>query len=433
MPPVNTYLQGAVGTGDRVANIHDESWSPTVTTALPYNQFPMTTIMDAMAKGSGTIDSRYHHWFEEAYTPYYGTVLDVYTDVLSTAYSSGGVDGTPVYVTVTSQEAAQIREGDDILITTDASNATRVIRVNTVVVSGDDTTSYFAGVLGETDTGNILARSDLHWALMSDAQAEMSELPTATSHDPQEYSNVTQIMMESVEITGSEEKERQRIAGNKWSHDKKNAYVKMKMKEEWANIFGVYKVGTGTNGKRKSHMRGARSAISTNDSANIIDWRTASGYSGAWINSGLNWLDEVLNDASVYTNKMTRTAFVGNLAWFGINQAVRNSGTYNIEVKENSYGIKVRTLYGLTSDLAIILSPTMSTRGWANSMFVTDMDLIRKKVFRPLTYVKQGQRDSQGGFVFVDGRKEGWYQEVTQEIVNTRCMRWLDGVGLAHS
>jgi hypothetical protein len=70
MPPVNTYKQGAVGTNDRVANFQPESWSPTVHKALPYNQFPMMAIMDAMAKGSGTIDSRFHHWPEEAYTPH---------------------------------------------------------------------------------------------------------------------------------------------------------------------------------------------------------------------------------------------------------------------------------------------------------------------------------------------------------------------------
>jgi hypothetical protein len=334
-------------------------------------------------------------------------------------------------VSVTAQEAAQIRPGHDVLITNDANNSIRVIRVNNVVVA-DDSSSYFAGTLAETDTGNVLAQTDLHWGLMSDAQSENSELPTATSHDPQWYDNVSQITMASVEITGSEMKEKERITGNKWSRDKMNAYTKMKMEEEWTNLFGVYKVGTGPNGKRKSHMRGARTAIATNDPTNIMDWRSASGYSGAFINSGLNWLDEVLNDASVYTSKSTRTAFVGNHAWFAINRAVRNSGTYDIETKQNAYGIKIRTLYGLTADLSIILSPTMSTRGFSNSMFITDMDLIRKKVFRPLTYVKDLQR-AVGGHVWVDGKKEGWVQETTQEIVNTRCMRWLDGIGLAHN
>jgi hypothetical protein len=431
MPPVNTYKQGAVGTADRVANFQPESWSPTVHKALPYNRFPMTTIMDAMAKGSGTIDSRFHHWSEEAHTPYYGTILDVYTDVLSTAYVSGGVEGTPIYIAVTAAEAAQVRGSDDILITNDANNSVRVVRINNVVVNGD-TTSYHAGTLAETDTGNLLARADLHWALMSDAQSENSELPVATSHDGQWYDNVTQIIMESVEMTGSEMSEKQRINENKWTHDQKQAYVKLKMKEEWANLFGVYKIGTGSNGKRKSYMRGARTAIATNDSANILDWRTSSGYSGAWINSGLNWLDEVLNDASVYTDKIVRTGFIGNAAWFGINQAVRNAGTYQIEVKENGYGIQIATLYGLTTTLKLIMSPSMTTRGWANSMFLTDMDLIRKKTFRPLMYVKDLNK-AVGGHSWVDGKKEGWVQETTQEIVNTRCMRWIDGIGLAHN
>lgn len=433
MPPVNTYMQGPVGTGDRVANIQPESWSPTVTLAIAYNQFPMTAIMDKMAMGSGTIDSRYHHWFEEAEAHYYGDVLDVYTNAgLTSAYSSGAVEGTALYVTVTAQEAAQIREGDDILITNDANNSVRVIRVNTVVVAGD-TTSYFGGTAAETDTSNVLAQTDLHWAIMSDAQAEGSELPVATSHDPQEYSNVTQITMEAIEITASEEKEKSRINMNKWTHDKARAYTKLKKKEEWANLFGVYKVGTGNNGKRKSHMRGARTAIATNDSGNILDWRTSSGYSGAFVTSGMNWLEEEINNASVYSSKPTRTMFTGNGAWFGINQAVKNNSNYDIEYKETGYGIRIMTLYGLTQVINFIMSPTLSTRGWNNSMFLCDMEDIRKKVFRPLKYVKDINAELRGGYNWVDGRKEGWVQETTQEIVNTRSMRWFDGVGLAHN
>lgn len=431
MPPVNTFKQGAVGTTDRGANFHPESWSPTTHKALPYNRFPMTAIMDAMAKGTGTIKSRFHHWSEEAYVPYYGTVLDVYTNILSSAYTSGGVEGTVLYLSMTAAEAAQIRENHDILITNATNNSTRLIRVNNVVVNGD-TGSYVAGILAEADTGNVLAQSDLKWALMADAQAENSELPTATSHEGQWYDNVTQIMMESVEITNSEMAEENRVNEDKWTHDQKAAYVKLKTAEEWANLFGIYKVGSGSNGKRKSHMRGARQAIKENDPTNIMDWRTSSNYSGAWVNSGLNWLEEQLNEASVFTDKITRTGFIGNNAWFAINQAVRNNGTYQIEVKENGYGIQIMTLYGLTTNLKLIMSPTMSTRGWSNSLFVTDMDLIRKKVFRPLMYVKDLNK-SVGGHSWVDGKKEGWVQETTQEIVNTRCMRWFDGIGLAHN
>lgn len=433
MPPVNTFKQGAVGTTDRVANIHQESWNPVPSKALPFNRFPMLTVMDAMSKGSGTIKSRYHHWFEEAYVPYYGTVLDVYTAAnLSSAYSSGGVEGTSLYVTVSAADAAQIREGDDVLITNDANNSIRIIRVNTVVVN-DDTSSYFAGALAQTDTGSVLAQTDLHWGLMSDAQAEGSELPTATSHDPQEYYNVTQIMMESIEITNSEDQEMERISGTKWSRDKANAYAKLKVKEEAATLFGRYNVGTGPNGKRKSRMRGVYQWIETNDPTNIKDWRSSSGYSGAFVTAGLNWLEEVLNESSVYAQKNSRTAYLGNAAWFGINRAVKNAGDYQIEYKEGGYGIRIMTLWGLTTVLNLILSPTMSTRGFNNSMFVCDMENIRKKTFRPLKYVKDINAELRGGYNWVDGKKEGWVQETTLEVVNTRSMLWLDGIGLAHS
>ena len=432
MPPVNTFTQGAVGTGDRVSDIHAESWNPAVHKALPYHKFPMMTIMDAMAKGSGTISSRKHHWWEEAWEPYHGAILDVYTNAsLATAYVSGGVEGTALYIAVTAAHAAQVREGDDILITNTTNNTLRVVRTIGVQIT-NDTTSYIAVTLAETDTGNILAQTDLSWGTMADAQAEGSELPTAISHDPQGYENVTQIMMESIEHTGSELSESQRISGSKREKSKRDAMSRFKMKEEWANLFGIYKIGTGSNSKRKSHMRGAYQAISTNDPTNIIDWRTASGYSGTFLNSGLNWIKEVAKDASVYSEATAKTCFAGHTAWAAISDAVEDRGYFKLETRQTAFGIKIKTLVGLTQDWNIILCPTMSLRGFGSSMFVTEMDLIRKKVFRPLKFVKANDRNDDG-YTFVDAKKEGFYQETTQEIVNTRTMRWLDGIGEDHS
>ena len=125
MPPTNTFVQGMIGTGDRVSNIHPESWNPNPHKILPYNRFPMMTVLDNLAQnaGGGKIDSRKHHWWQEAYNAYYGTVVDVYTNAsLVTAYSSGGVAGDVLFFKVTAADAAQMRTGDNVVISNTTDN-----------------------------------------------------------------------------------------------------------------------------------------------------------------------------------------------------------------------------------------------------------------------------------------------------------------------
>ena len=434
MPPTNTFVQGMIGTGDRVANIHPESWNPNVHRILPYERFPMMTILDNMAKnaGGGKIDSRKHHWWQEAYNAYYGDVTDVYTNAsLATAYSSGGVAGDVLYFKVTAQHAAQMRTGDNVVISNTTDNNLRIVAV-TAVNSDSDTNSYFAGELLFADTSNILAYATLKWALMGDAQAEGSELPAAVSFDPQEYTNQTQIFMEAIEHSGSEMEESERISGTKVARDKKNAMIRFKMKQEFAYLFGYYATKTGSNGKPKRHMRGAYWALSENESSNIIYAPSASGYTGSWLNYGLNFIKDVANDAATYAESPTKLVFAGNAAWKAINDAVEDRGYFRLETRQTEFGIKIATLVGLTQDWNIVLSPTMSTRGFNNSLFVTEPNFLRKKVFRPLKYVKPRSGD-EDGYVFVDGKKEGWLEESTLEYVNMQAWRWIDGVGVDHS
>ena len=435
MPPTNTFVQGMVGTGDRVTNIHPESWNPNPHKVLAWRKFPMMTFLDSMAKnaGGGKINSRIHNWWQEGYNAYYGTVTDVYTNAsLATAYTSGGTAGQVLYFKIAATDAAQIRTGDNIVISNSTDNNLRVVSVTNVNIDSDSN-SYFAGKLLMADTSNILAYSTLKWGLMGDAQAEGSELPTAISHDPQQYTNITQIFMESVEHSGSELEESERISGTKYARDKKNAMERFKMKQEWAYLFGYYNnTTTGANGKQKRHMRGAYWALKENESSNVIYAPTASGYTGTWLNYGLDMLKNVANDAATYSESDRKLVFAGNAAWKAINDAVEDRGWYKLETKQTEFGIRIRTLVGLTQDWDIIQSPTMSTRGFNNSIFVTEPNFLRKKVFRPLKYVKGRQADDDG-YVFVDGKKEGWLEEATLEYVNMQAWRWIDGVGVDHT
>lgn len=432
MPLTNTFVQGAVGTTDRVANIHPESWNTTPFVQLAYEQFPMMTLLDEMARNEKPIKSRIHHWWNEAYNPYFGAVLDVYTNAsLASAYSSGGVVGSVLFFAVTAQHAAQIRENDTIVINNTTNNTILLAEVVSVNV-GSDSTSYFAGKLLTADTGSDLALTTLQWGLASDAQSEGSELPTSVTFDPTEYSNITSILMEAVEHTGSEVEEMERIDGTKVARDVKAAMERFKVKSEWACLFSKYQVGTGANGKRKSRMQGAYWALQDKAPANIVDWRSASGYSGTWLSSGLNWFKRIVLAASARAISGPLIGFCGAEAWQAFNDAVEDRGYFNLSTRQNSFGIQIKTLHGLVKDVHLTLSPSMSERGFSNSMFLTQKGLIRKKVFRKLRFIKPRERD-EDGYIFVDGKKQGWMEEFTLEYHNIDSQYWLDGIGFDHS
>lgn len=431
MPPTNTFVQGSVGTTDRIANIQPESWSPTIDRQLPYEQFPLMTMLNSMSD-SERIESRKHHWPEEAFNDYIGAVTDVYTNAsLATAYTSGGVIGTVLYFKVTEAMASQIRQGDNILISNATNNTLRWAQVTAVSINGASN-SYFAGKLLADDTSNILAQTDLVWGLMGDAQPENSELPTAISCDPQYYDNQTQIFMESVEHSGSVLAEKTRVTESKKKHDKMMAMERFLMKQEWSFLFSKMGTSTGPNGKELRRMKGIYPMLQEYESGNIVDWRTASGYTGSWVNSGLNWLRTIASASATFARATRKTVFAGIDAWEAVNMAVEDRGYFELKTGQNEFGIEIKRLRGLVQDWDIILSPTMSRRGFSNSMFVCEPQLLRKKKFRPLTFVKANQ-NSASGHDWVDGEKEGWYEESTLEAVNLRTMYWLDGIGLAHS
>lgn len=432
MALTNTFVQGSVGTTDRVANIHPESWNTTPYVQLAYEQFPMMTLLDEMAKGESTIRSRIHHWWNEGFNAYYGSILDVYTNAsLVTAYSSGGVVGSVLYFAVTAQHAAQIRENDTIVINNTTNNTILLAEVVGTNI-GSDTTSYFAGKLITADGGSALALTTLSWGLASDAQSEGSELPVGVTFDPTEYSNITSIFMEAVEHTGSEMQEMERIDGTKVQRDVKASIERFKRKQEWAYLFSKYQVGTGANGKRKSRMQGAYWALQDKAPNNIVDWRTAANYSGTWLSSGLNWFKRIVLSASQYAGPGPLIGFCGAEAWQAFNDSVEDRGYFNLKERQNGFGIQIKTLYGLVKDVHLTLSPSMSTRGFSNSLFLTQKGLIRKKVFRKMRFIKPRERD-EDGYIFVDGKKQGWMEEATAEYHNMDSQYWLDGIGLDHS
>lgn len=430
--PNDTYHQGAVTTADRIADIHPQSWDPSIHKIVPYRQFPLVAILNGM--GGEPVDSIVHNWPNQNFDGCNGTITDVYTTAaLSSAYASGGVVDQALYFKVTSKDAKRIIGNDTILVSNPDNNTRLTVDVVSTHIA-DDNNSYFVGKLMEADTGNDLAKSTLYWALSGHAEAEMSELPTAVSRDPEYWNNYTQIFMESCEWSGTELQEKERVNESKRTRDKADAMLRFRIKQERAFLFGVKRsvAAAGPNNKVKRYMQGIYQAIKEKESANILDYRTDSDYSGqSWLNGGLNWLEGIAEEAAVYSESGSKTVMLGSKAWLHINRAVLDRGIYKLEDRHNKYGIRIKTLIGLTQDWNLMLNPLFSvTPGFEYSAFVFEPKLLKKRPMRgrSLKYITASDKNT-NGYTWVDGIKEGWVEECTLQYHNLQAMRWLDGIG----
>ena len=432
MAPSQTFLRGAVTTTDRVTNVHRESWRQNIHTQVPIGRAPLTGFM--MAMGSKELKSRHHNWPVEPFDAQRGDVLDVYTDsALSSAYASGGVVGTTLYISMTANEARQIIVGDILLIIDD------LLDVNVHIIAGvegvnvgSDTSSFVAVSLQQADTGSNLASTSLTWRIAGNAQAESNELPIARFADPEWYLNQTQIQMDSIEFSGTELAEEENLSPDKRARGKKQSLQRMMVKMERSNIFGRYKTTT-RNSKPLRYQMGVKQFIEEKASANILNYLSDSNYAGrSWLEGGMEFLEDVAQQTSIYTEHSVKQVFCGGLAHQAINRLVMDQGHYNIRERVNAFGIKVTRLIGLNQDWDIIQHPLFNADTQPRrAALLAEMPHIRKCHLRgrDLQFVPASKLATDG-FTWVDGEKEGYFVEHCIEVDNLDVFGWLDNLGL---
>jgi hypothetical protein len=381
--------------------------------------------------------SRFFHWPSIAFNSMRGSITDIdTTPPPGTAYVSGGAAGDQLYAQMTAANAALINVGDNILIA-DASGNLRVGRVNGVV-STSDASSYAAFILREADTDNVLAGASLTWRLSGHSEAEMSPLPKASGEEVTWFQNCAGIAMESIEISGTEQNELSRISPDVRTFQRARALQRFNVKVERNLIFGVYTFaqGAGVNGKDILESRGIRTAISDNETANMMDYRTDTDFSGqSWLSGGMDFMNQKLELLGRYGESEFKKMYVGGLAWLAINDLVQDYGQYKIEVMEDEFGIQVRRWHGLTTGVDIILHPLFSEDpAFQRSALIVEPDLLRYKpmVNRDVQFVAGVDRDP-NGWTWVDGVKEGWFAQYGLEYDNLAAMGWMDGLGLANT
>lgn len=439
MPIDPVHLRGSVEVNDRVDNIHPDHWDPEVFNQLPVRAYPLTAKLTTIQNES---DGSVHtHWWEKGYTKMAGSVTDVYTDATlesGSAYASGGVVGTPLYVKMTAADAKQIVP-EDTLIILDSDGSQRRAQVTDVQISTDANT-YVAINLSEADTGNKLAGSSLTFLVGASSHPEGSVLPQAKAEEPTEYDNYKQIFMESVEATGTELAETTRINEDFRTTLRRDGLDRFMKKLEWTLLMGVRRSPSiGSNGKRQYWTEGLISAITRIEPSNIFDYKNDSteptGLSIAgkqWQAGGMNFLDGIIEYLGRYSTSDNLDIYAGSIAWLRINQLFRDYGDYQISSGTDSFGVTFKRIDGMPLTLNMYLHPMFTTTSdqLRKSMLIVDTAHLRYNPMegRDLMFVSDEQLKNDG-HTWIDGIKEGWVAQAGLKYRNLASMAWVKNIG----
>lgn len=439
MPVDPVLLRGNVEVSDRVTDIHPDHWDPEVFDQLPVKAYPLTAKLTTVAVEPD--DSVHTHWWEKGYTKMAGDVTDVYTDATlesGAAYASGGVAGTPLYISMSASDAKQIVP-EDTLIILDADGNQRRAQVTDVQISTDANT-YVAVSLSETDTSNKLAGASLTFLVGASSHPEGSALPDSKAEEPTEFDNYKQIFMEAVEATGTELAEGTRLSEDFRTRLRKDGLDRFMKKLEWTLLMGVRRSPSiGSNGKRQYWTEGLISAITRLEPTNVFDYKNdttePTGLSIAgkqWQAGGMNFIDGIIEYLSRWSTADSLDVYAGSIAWLRINQLIRDFGDYTITAGTDSFGVNIKRIDGMPLTLNMYLHPMFTTTSdqLRKSALIVDTSHVRYNPMtgRDLMFIGDEQI-KENGHTWVDGIKEGWVAQAGLKYRNLAGMAWVKNIG----
>lgn len=436
MPVEIVTSRGPIQIADRVAEMHPEEWFREVYEQTPRLTAPLTAILDMM-KPKTSRSYAFNYW-EEGYDAQNVEIADCYNDPeLATATSTGSASGSIRYLkTNSAQDAKRFIPGQLGFVSSTAGSGDGLAKptlLSVRIINGvplSDSTSYVAVQTQATDSTDLLAQTGLGLTIVSNSQAELSELPTPLFWDKVKRDNYTQQMMAAWAFSDREEYELSRTEGDISAETMRKAIKKLNEQREFSKIFGV-KNATGGQGKTESG--GIYEYINTYASQNILNFYTDTDASGLTFEEGwLDWFREKFLVACRYNDTGKVLGLCGDVAHNAICKAVRESGWFQITQQTRDWGIKVTTIHGLSCDLGLITHPRFSTnRRLRRSMLVTDPTLLTRVVREGGGMSMIPTSDAgESGWTFVTGKKGGAYIDEGLQVNNADAHMWIDNIGL---
>jgi len=417
---------GMRGTGDWVTDQRPKNWRETILFLYPNGDAPLTAIMAKMP--SESTDDPEFNWWEKALPDQRATVTNVYTDVLSTAYTTGGSDGDTLYVNMSAADAKKFRVGHQVLLR-NSDNFSDDTNAKVVGTVQNGANSYIAVTLLEDDpTTTGIADCDT-CLIIGSINAEGAPMPDAVAYDPTKKYNYTQIFRTPLEITRTARKTRLRTE-DAYKEAKREALELHSIEMEKNFIWSIRTENTGSNGKPERTTGGIIEWINDNSgiTSNFVTDSTTDFAGKSWEAAGEEWLDYYLEQIFRYGND-ERMAFCGSGTILALNKLVKLYGNYQIRSKETSYGIKVMewvTPFGVIYMKRHPLFSYETTN--RNSMLIIDPSELRYRYIDDTMFYDDPDKKNTG-WTRRDGTKEEWLTECGLELHHAKKFGWLNGFG----
>ena len=425
---------GMRGTGDWATDQRPKNWRESILFLYPNGSMPLTAIMSKM-KNEKTDDPEFYWWTKTLPTQS-ATVTGVYNDVaLSSAYTSGAVAGSVLYLKMTSADIIHFRAGHTVLLR-DASNYTVDCVGKVTSVSTNGVNSYIAVKLLEADdngSGNDLSDCD-KVIVIGSVNAEGAAMPSAIAYDPTKLFNYTQIFRTPLSITRTARRTKLRT-GDQYKEAKREALELHGIEMEKAFLFGVPYEGTGDNGKPERTTQGLLNCLRVNNASGVDDFQKNTSYTGkAWLDDGggEDWLDNYLETTFRY-GRAEKLAICGSGALLGLNKLARAGSHFTLTPTTKSYGISVTEWVTPFGTINLKTHPLFNIEATLrNSMLIIEPENLVYRFIDDTTFYgeggKQAAEGTNGGRI--DGTQEEYLTEAGLEYHHPYTACFLNGVGL---
>ena len=428
-------FSGVRGSASYTTNETVENWRSVLMRQYPNGKALLTGLTSKMKKQP--VDFPIFHWFTEAYRNLEVDVTAVYSDAaLATAISvNTTAAGTTVNVKMSAEAVSNFRPGHQILLRNEDVPSVDV-NARVVSVTSNGASSALQVVLLQADHSHATyglstctTAGGGKCQLIGDVNPENGETPQSIDYDPTDEYNYTQIIKTPVRISRTAMHSNYRT-GDMYKDAKTRAFEQHMESLERVFLFGYRSTGTGSNGMPMKTTMGLIPYIQTNASANCIDYRYSSTYSGkTWTQGGKDFFFSTIEQASRY-GEWPKACFCGSTALLGLNYLAETYSNITIAPGATKWGLNFKTLITPWGELELVQHPMFNVSSVdRNRMVIFNPNNI---TYRPLddTFFKKGQpltQNSSNGSV--DGIVEEWITEAGLEMTFANECAILDGVG----
>lgn len=416
---------GMRGNGDWADDQRPKNWRQKVLQLYPNGDAPLTAILSMMKEES--VDDPEFNWWTKTLATQAATVVEVYTDILSTAYTTGGTAGDILYVNVGTEAACkEFRAGHQVLLRNTANFADDTnAKVLSVVLNGSS--SYISVKLLEADPTTTGIADCNRILIIGNINPEGGTMPTAVAYDPSKLYNYTQIFRTPLSITRTARKTKLRT-GDQYREAKREALELHSIEMEKAFMWGIRTENTGDNGKPERTTAGLCRTVIDN-SGNVSDFTSDSDFTDtSWLSGGEEWLDVQLEVIFRYGSQ-DRLAFAGSGCVLAINKLIKEYGNYEFKSTTTDYGIKVKTWSTPFGDLHIKIHPLFSYETTnRNCMVIFDPADLRYRFIDDTTFYADPDKQNTGRNR-IDGTDEEFLTECGLEFHHYAKTGFLSGFG----